>query len=158
MMVARRLAGCCISGLAALLLGVGCHQQQPAAPPAAASTVVTTEVVSTEPGQIELSAPKVTLVKKVQQGERDKVRFEVNYRFVKGKPDKHYMCEITFPGTSHLGAKPMHNWELKSEGVIKDEIELDEPPVQTFEIRMSEADSPQNGYKVISNIVSGPIG
>src|SRR5262249_51235871 len=103
------------------------------------------------PGEIELSDPKVTFAGP------NKVRFEVRYRFTKGKPDKYYLCEISFPGTPNHGAKPMETWELKSEGVIKDEVPLFKPPVQTFEIRMSEADSPQNGYTKISNVVSGPV-
>lgn len=156
-MNAPRPAGCCLSGLAALLLAAGCDRREPAAPVSIAPTVVTTEVVSTEPGEIELSAPKVTLVKKPNQGERDRVRFEVNYRFTKGKPDKSYQCEITFPGTTHLGVKPIQSWELKPEGVIKDAIELDDPPVETFEIRVSEADSPQDGFKLISNVASGKV-
>ena len=51
----------------------------------------------------------------------------------------------------------MESWELKAEGVIKDGIVLSSPPVETFEIRVSEADSPQNGYKLISNVVRGPV-
>jgi hypothetical protein len=105
----------------------------------------------TEPGQIELSDPKVTFVAPNQ------VHFEVRYKFIKGKPSKYYMCEISFPGTPNHGAKPMERWELKSEGVIKDGLVLSKPPVQTFEIRVSEADSPQNGYKPISNTLSGSV-
>jgi hypothetical protein len=51
----------------------------------------------------------------------------------------------------------MEKWELKAEGVIKDGVVLSKPPVQTFEIRVSEADSPQNGYKPNSNTVSGTV-
>ena len=111
----------------------------------------TTHPVSTEPGEINLSDPKVTLA------DPNTVRFEVNYRFTKGTPDKYYLCEIAFPGTPNHGAKPMESWELKSEGVIKDGVVLSKPPVRTFEIRVSEADSPQNGYKKISNVVRGPV-
>src|SRR5262249_188829 len=104
-----------------------------------------------EPGEIALSDPKVTLA------EPNRVRFEVRYRFTKGKPDKYYLCEISFPGTPNHGAKPMESWELKSEGVIRDGIVLHKPPVQTFEIRVSEADSPQKGYKKISNVGRGGV-
>ena len=104
-----------------------------------------------EPGQIELSDPVVTFA------EGNRVRFEVKYRFTKGRPSKYYLCEISFPGTPNHGAKPLESWELKAEGVIKDGVVLSKPPVQTFEIRVSEADSPQDGYKLISNVVSGPV-
>ena len=143
----RRRAG----GLLLVLLAVpalGCGRQADA-PNGAAE--ITTETVSTEPGQIELSDPKVTFTAPNQ------VRFEVRYKFTKGKPVKHYLCEISFPGTTNIGAKPMTSWELKSEGVIKDGIELTEPPVKTFEIRLMEAVSPDEGYKLISNVVSGEV-
>jgi hypothetical protein len=142
----RNPAGLLLVPVAVLFLGCG---QQAVAPGTMA--VQTTQPVSTEPGRIELSDPKVTL-----EGPNT-VRFEVRYRFTKGKPDKYYMGDIWFPGTPNHGSKPMQSWELKSEGVIKDAVVLSKPPVQTFEIRVSEADSPQNGYKTISNVVSGPV-
>jgi hypothetical protein len=132
--------------LAALVTGCG---QQPAA--SGTVTARATETVSTEPGEIELSEPKVTL------DGPNRVRFEVRYRFVKGRPDKYYMCEISFPGTANHGSKPMESWELKPEGVIKDGIVLSKPPVKTFEIRVSEASSPQDGYKKISNVAKGVV-
>jgi hypothetical protein len=145
--ITRRSAGrLLLAPFAVLVLGCG----QPAAEPAA-TTVVTAEPVPAEPGQIELSDPKVTLTGP------DMVQFEVRYRFTKGKPVKHYLCEITFPGTPNAGTKPIEGWELKPEGVIKDGIMLTKPPVTTFEIRVSEADSPDQGYKPISNVVSGPV-
>lgn len=137
-----------IGGLLAVLLVVGCGQR--ASTPGTA-VVQTARPVSAEPGEIELSDPKVTFE------EPNLVRFEVRYRFTKGKPEKHYMCEVTFPGTTNVGAKPMESWELKPEGVIKDGIILTKPPVQTFEIRVSEADSPMDGFKLISNVLSGPV-
>jgi hypothetical protein len=85
------------------------------------------------------------------------VRFAVKYRFTKGGPTKHYLCEITFPGTDNQGAKPMSSWELSGAGVVRDGIRLSRPPVDSFEIRVSEADSPQAGYHVISNIASGDV-
>jgi hypothetical protein len=129
------------------ILITGCGQKAEAPETAAQPT----RPVSSEPGEIELSDPVVTLA------EPNTVRFEITYRFIQGKPDKYYLCEISFPGTPNHGVKPMESWELKSHGVIKDTIPLFKPPVQTFEIRVSEADSPQNGYKIISNVVSGPV-
>lgn len=145
--ISRRHAGGLLLVPLAILI-VGCSRQA-AAPDGA--TEVTTQVVSTEPGEVELSDAKVTF-----EGP-NLVRFEVRYRFTKGKPVKHYTCEITFPGTTNQGSKPMASWELKEEGVIKDGIVLSKPPVKTFEIRLMEADSPDEGYKLISNVVSGPV-
>jgi hypothetical protein len=134
--------------LALAILCMGCARQAPA--PIIVSTQQT-DPVDTEPGEMELSDPKVTFT------EPNLVRFEVTYRFTRGKPTKYYLCEITFPGTKNHGAKPMENWELKTEGVIKDGIILSKPPVRKFEIRVSEADSPQQGYRKISNVISGEV-
>ena len=142
----RSARGLLLVPFALLFTGCGPQAAAPGTP-----AVQTTRPVSTEPGEIELSDPKVTFV------QPNLVRFEVSYRFTKGKPDKYYLCEILFPGTPNHGAKPMESWELKPEGVIEDGIVLSKPPAQTFEIRVSEADSPQNGYKTISNVVSGPV-
>jgi len=122
----------------------------PAAPPERVD-IAKTVVVSSGPGEIELSDANVTL------HDDNRVAFEVKYKFTKGKPDRYYMCEISFPGTKNLGAKPMLSWELKSEGVIKDALTLSMPPVQTYEIKVSEAVSPQDGYKLISNVISGKV-
>ncbi len=126
----------------------GCGEQPPNPPTAV--VVQTTVAAPTEPGQIELSDPLVTFQ------EPDRVQFEVRYRFTQGQPSKHYLCEISFPGTANLGAKTMASWELKPAGVIKDAVVVAEKPA-SFEIRFSEADSPQNGYKLISNVASGPV-
>jgi hypothetical protein len=146
-LTSRRSAGGLLLVSVAVLLA-GCGPRAAAPSPAVAQD---SPPVSTEPGAIELSDPVVTFT------EPNKVRFEVRYRFTKGRPEKYYLCEISFPGTPNHGAKPMESWELKSEGVIKDGIVLTKPPVQTFEIRVSEADSPQNGYNLISNVIRGPV-
>jgi hypothetical protein len=143
---ASRRSGGLLIGLA--LLFPGCNK--PADAPGT-GTARTTRPVSTEPGEIELSEPKVTFT------EPNRVQFEVKYRFVKGQPDKYYLCDISFPGTPNHGMKPMESWELKPEGVIKDGIVLSRPPVKTFEIKVSEATSPQDGYKKISNVAKGAV-
>ncbi len=113
--------------------------------------VIPMQEVSQEPGEIELSDPRVTL------REPNTVQFEVKYRFVKGRPDKYYSLDIAFPGTQNHGTKKMSNWELKPEGVIRDGIDLSDPGAKTFEIYMSETTSPQLGYTKNSNVVKGPI-
>ena len=147
--IRRRLAHGLAAALCTLLpSGCGTAKVEPSPAPAPARD---TTPVSTEPGEIELSGAKVTLK------ESNRIEFEVQYRFTKGKPDKYYMCDVSFPGTTNHAAKPMESWELKSEGVIRDGIRLSNLPVQAFEIRVSEANSPQDGYKVISNTVKGSV-
>ena len=51
----------------------------------------------------------------------------------------------------------MDSWELKPEHEIVDGFRNIKPPVESFEIRVSEADSPQAGYRLISNVVSGKV-
>ena len=143
---ASRLTGGLLCVAISLLI-MACSQQ-PTAPPIA---VAQPTPVSTEPGQVELSDATATLAA------QNRVRIEVRYRFTQGKPDKYYLCEITFPGTTNVGARPMDSWELKPAGVFKDTVQLNKPPVETFEIRFSEAESPQNGYKMISNVAAGKV-
>lgn len=143
---ASRLTGGLLCVAISLLI-TACSQQPTARPIAVAQPTP----VSTEPGQVELSDAKATLAP------QNRVRIEVRYRFTKGKPDKYYLCEITFPGTTNVGARPLDSWELKPEGVFQDVVQLNKPPVETFEIRFSEAESPQNGYKMISNVAAGKV-
>jgi hypothetical protein len=142
-----RIAARRLTYVAIVLLLTSCGQSPTPRPIAVAQTTP----VSTEPGQIELSDAKATMAP------QNRVRVEVRYRFTKGKPDKYYLCEITFPGTTNVGARPLDSWELKPDGVFKDIVQLNKPPVEKFEIRFSEAESPQNGYKMISNVASGPV-
>lgn len=87
------------------------------------------------------------------------IRFDVHYTFVEGRPNRYYLCEIVFPGTSHFGKKYMEKWELEKKGTIKSGIELPdlEPMVSEFEIKMSEANSPDAGFKPISNVLTGKV-
>jgi hypothetical protein len=144
----RRLgaAGFVCCGL--VVLALGCSQKTNA-PPTVQFKVLPPEAQT--PSEIELSDAKVTLV------EPTLVRFEVKYRFTKGKPDKYYNCEIFFPGTPNHAAGMRESWELKEEGVLKDGIVLSKPPVKSFEIYMSEAPSPQQAFKKISNVLKGPV-
>jgi hypothetical protein len=139
-------AGCLLLVLVTALASACSHK--PAAP-------VAVPVIS-DPGpqipcEVELFDAKATLT------EPKIVRFEVKYRFTKGKPDKFYACTISFPGTPNLGRRTMQNWQLQAEGVIKDGVALSQPGVKTFEIVMGEAPSGQDSYSKISNVVRGPV-
>src|SRR5262245_65599291 len=63
-----------------------------------------------EPGEIELSDPVVSL------GDAERVRFEVRYRFTNGRPSKYYLCEIGLPGTANHGSKPMEPLGVQRDG------------------------------------------
>lgn len=85
------------------------------------------------------------------------VWLEVSYRFTSGKPVKLYLCNITFPGTDQVGLKPLQTFEVEAEGKFSTGIEVGETEVSDFEITLSEADSPDRGYHLISNTFSGKI-
>jgi hypothetical protein len=133
---------CCL--LLAVAPGCGGKADGPA------PAVVARQAPST-PGEIELSDPKVTLV------EPTLVQFEVKYRFTRGRPDRYYACDISFPGTPNHGVRQMEAWELKPQGVIRDRIVLSQPGAKSFAIQMSESLSPREAYKKNSNVVSGTI-
>lgn len=136
------------SAILALILLPACGQRAASPAPKPVAAVRETPAL---PSEIELSDAKVTL------HEPDIVGFEVKYRFTKGQPNQYYSCEITFPGTENLGVRLMESWELKTEGVIRDKVMLSKPGVKSFEIHMSESSSPMATYKIISNVLSGPI-
>ena len=117
-------------------------------PGAAAATAVLTE---SRPGAVELLQATATL------DELNVVRFEIAYRFTSGAPTKTYLCEIAFPGADQWGTKPLEAFELESEGVIRTGIEVGDQPVREFEVTLSEADSPDQGYHLISNRLTGVV-
>jgi hypothetical protein len=125
-------------------LAPGCGRKADAPAPAPAA-----RHASATPSEVRLSDPEVTLL------EPTLVQFEVKYRFTRGRPDKYYSCDISFPGTPNHGVRMMEGWELKAEGVIRDKIMLSRPGAKVFEIYMSESPSPRESYKKISNVVSG---
>ncbi len=131
-------------------LMVGC---QPTASPPPPKATVANVAEPSDPSEVELSNAKVELVPP------EILKFEVEYRFIKGKPTKNYMCELKFPGTENVGRKPMSAWELKDSGWIKGAIEMQSQavPVQSFEILLSESEEPQRGYDKISNILTGQV-
>lgn len=137
----------------ACVIAAGCGSDQSAPPQETADTpaITTTVEVKPEQGAVELGTSTAKL------DALGIVRFEIPYKFTKGSPTKTYMCEIDFPGTTKKGMRPLEAWELKPEGVIKTGIETGETPVTTFEATFSEAESPDRGYTVISNKVSGDV-
>jgi hypothetical protein len=125
---------------------VGCGQQAVDAP-----AIQATLAGPPEPTEIELSEPKAIFEAP------DLVRLEVAYRFVKGGPRNFYCAEVEFPGTENVGVKYMESWELKDSGVLKSGLVLKTPDVKEFEVRITEALLPQDGYKPISNVVKGQV-
>lgn len=85
------------------------------------------------------------------------VNFKIKYRFTAGSPTKFYLCNIAFPGTDQWGVKPLEAHEMSAEGVIRTGIEVGEKPVREFEITLSEADSPDQGFHLISNTLRGQV-
>lgn len=155
---------CCASWAFRLLVLVpfaaalaGCSPRIATPPPVPTTTEVAvaedtpTPDLEPQPNEIVLTEPKATLV------DRTLVQFEVKYRFSQGRPDKYYSCEVVFPGTKNRARKMMDSWELKKEGVIKDGIRLAEPAAKTFEMHITEATSPRETYRKISNVVSGNL-
>lgn len=145
--IIRRSFGCLLL-FAFTVPALGCSRPAAAPEPAVEAAG---EPASKEPGAIELSDPKATFTPP------NMVEFEVHYRFTKGKPEKHYRCDVTFPGTENIGIRELMDWEMQPEGVIRDGITVSNPPVTKFEIRLSEADSPDAGYHLISNVASGTV-
>jgi hypothetical protein len=127
----------------------GCNQQANAPEPV--SVVPQDVTAKLETGEIELFDAKVSLV------QPNMAQFEVSYRFIKGRPNKYYLCNVSFPGTANVGKKTLMNWELKDEGVIRDRLQLRQKGAKSFEIFMAETTSPQAGYKKISNVAAGPV-
>lgn len=137
-------------GLVLMMAAVGCAGCKPAA-----ETKVTQATVAApaEKSEVELSNPKVTFEPP------QLLKFELEYKFVKGAPTKNYMCDLSFPGTGNSGKKILEAWELKPSGVIKGGIELQslDPPAKKFEITLGEAEVPQSGYQTISNVLTGDV-
>ncbi len=141
----RYLTGCWLL-VPVLVLATGCGHK-----PAAPIVPVISQEELAVPNEIELFDAKATLV------EPNLVQIEVKYRFTKGRPNKAFLCDIFFPGTPNHAAKSMDSWQMKPEGVIKDGVVLSKPPVKEFEIYISEAVTPQDGFKKVSNVIRGPV-
>ena len=136
--------------LIAITWSLGCNPNAPSATTSATQAIVASPA---ERSEVELYDAKLTFEPP------ELLRFEVHYRFTKGEPTMNYMCDLSFPGTDNVGKKPLEAWELKKTGVIKGGIELQsvEDRVKNFEITMGEAEVPQSGYTLISNVLKGEV-
>ncbi|HUQ71066.1 MAG TPA: hypothetical protein VM165_16185 [Planctomycetaceae bacterium] len=147
--------GRCGLGFFLVLAGAsGCTPSPPVPGPAetpAPAATTSTVIENAEPGVVELTSATA------KYAADNIVRFEIAYKFTSGSPVKFYQCDIQFPGTTNRGFKPMEAWEVKPEGVIKTGIEVADDAVKDFSITFAEADSPDRGYKVISNTLTGEI-
>lgn len=135
---------------------LGCAEDKPGATGSVAGSKKDTAVKTVDsgpipPGVVELSSASAVL------DDSQVVRFEINYRFTSGAPVKTYLSNVKFPGTDQAGIKPLESFELKPEGSFKMGIEVGDNKVESFEITFSEADSPDRGYTVISNTLTGAV-
>ncbi len=129
----------------------GCQAEAVKPTASAAPSVITATMADATPGVVEITGVKA------ERKSDDIVTFEVTYKFTSGSPVKHYMLNLTFPGTSVSGQKPMDAWEVKPEGVIKTGLPVADPAAKSYAITFAEADSPDRGYTVISNTFTGEI-
>ncbi len=143
--VVRSVAWCWIAAVCIL----GCSSE--ATPKAAAPAPITATVTDSAPGVVEIVSVKA------QRQAENIIHFEVTYKFTSGAPIKNYMLNLAFPGTTTAGQKPMDAWEVKPEGTIKTGLPVADPEAKTYEVTFAEADSPDRGYKVISNKVTGEV-
>jgi hypothetical protein len=130
----------------ACLLAFGCGRDAPSD-----SVVEATIAGPVEPTEIELSNATATFEAP------NVVRLLVDYRFVKGGPRNFYCAQIEFPGTENVGVKYMEGWELQDSGVLKSGLVLKTLDVKEFKVQITEALLPQDGYKPISNVVTGQV-
>lgn len=138
-------------GLGVCLIA-GCSAGTTSSPDVSVSKpAITATVDVAAPGVVEIVSAKA------RRSAENIIHFEVAYKFTSGSPVKNYMLNLTFPGTSVSGQKPMDAWEVKPEGIIKTGLPVADPAAKSFEITFAEADSPDRGYTVISNMVSGEV-
>lgn len=106
---------------------------------------------ATGPSKVELTDATAKL------DELGIVRFDIHYEFTSGGPTKFYQCDITFIDADRYGIKPMMADELAQSGSFKTGIEVEDAPVKEYEITLSEAESPDQGYRLISNTLRGEV-
>lgn len=108
---------------------------------------------TTTPREIELSDATM------KYRDAEVVLFEVKYRFAKGQPQPgyEYQLEVDFPGTANHGLKPLIGRQVQKESIVKDGFQLSKPGAKSFEMKITEAQSPQHPYHKISNVATGTI-
>jgi hypothetical protein len=104
-----------------------------------------------EPCEVILSDGEVTLP------EPGVAKFEVKYKFIKGKAARYYSCDISFPGTMARATKRMEAWQVNDEGVIVDRLAVPKEGVDKFEIVFMEAPTGMAPYAPVSNVLQGQI-
>ena len=128
---------------------IGCKKD----PPATSAPAVPTESEPIVPAEVELSDAKHRI------DDEGNFYFDVKYKFTKGSARQYYLLTVHFPGTQNMCLKHMEAYHLKNlEGSIRDGIPLIEKEITSYEIVLSEADSPMNEYKPISNRLVGMVG
>lgn len=137
-----------------LALIAGCQRDETSTPVRAQDTVPKTKSakpVQPGPSQVQLTGAAAKL------DESGIVRFNIRYEFTSGSPTVFYQCDIKFLETDRYGLKPMTADELSQSGSIITGIEVGDAPVKEFEITLSEAVSPDQGYHLVSNTLRGVV-
>ena len=142
-----KLASCWV----AIGLLAGCHAENSKPKIPTEKPAITATIADPTPGVVEITSAKA------QRMGDNIVAFEITYKFTSGSPIKNYMLNLGFPGTTTAGHKPMDSWEVKPEGTIKTGMPVADPEAKAYEITFAEADSPDRGYRVISNKFTGEI-
>jgi len=127
---------------------IGC-QAEPAKPADQSTVTKATVAPTVGPSVVELQKATAII------DSEDIARLEIFYQFTSGTPAKHYLCKLRFPNKDRDFSKFMAAGELSQEGSFKTAIEAGDPPPDSFEITLSEAESPDAGYTVISNTLTG---
>lgn len=138
--------------LAGIVLIVGCRGEPSASSPGTKSESADTKAAAAaDPG------PSVVELRKADAFiDKERIaRLEIHYSFSSGSPTKHYLCKIRFPNVDRTIAKFMAASELSQAGAFKTAIEAGEIPPDSYEIVLSEAESPDAGFYPVSNTLSG---
>ncbi len=147
--IATKLSLRIVLGTCLATATLGCKSESPATP---VPTVVA-ESDPIVPAEVELSDAKHRI------DDQGNFLFDVKYKFTKGSARQFYLLSVHFPGTQNLCLKHMEAYHLKDlEGSVRDGIPLIEKEITSFEIVLSEADSPMNEYKPISNRLVVKVG
>lgn len=139
-------------GTLGFLMTAGC-QGEPSASSSkgAGNSAVATATAIADPGPSVVELQKVDAI----VDREGIVRLQIHYKFTSGAPTRHYLCKIRFPDIDRTIAKFMSAGELSREGAFKAAIEAGETPPESYEVVLSEAESPDAGFDPISNTLTG---